>query len=142
METKLYIGNLAFSTTDDELKGLFAEAGTVTSVEVIKDRFTGSSKGFAFIEMSNQAEAEKAINLFNGYGLGERAIKVSPAKPREESGSGGFGGPRRDGGNRGGQGGPGGGRNRTVVVAVNAGTKITINQSKSIRTETEKENVR
>ena len=114
METKLYIGNLAFSTTEDELKGLFAEAGTITSCEVIKDRFTGSSKGFAFIEMSNQAEAEKAINLFNGYSLGERAIKVSPAKPREESaGSGGFGGPRRDGGNRGGQGGPGGGRNRT-----------------------------
>ncbi len=115
METKLYIGNLAFSTTDEELKNLFAEAGTVASVEVIKDRFTGSSKGFAFLEMSNQAEAEKAINMFNGYDLGNRTIKVSPARPREETGrgGGGFGGPRRDGGNRGGgQGGPGGGRNR------------------------------
>ncbi len=110
METKLYIGNLAFSTTDEELKNLFAEAGTVASVEVIKDRFTGSSKGFAFLQMSNQEEAEKAINMFNGYDLGNRAIKVSPARPREETGrgGGGFGGPRRDGG----QGGPRGGQNR------------------------------
>ena len=60
METKLYIGNLAFSTTEDELKGLFAEAGTITSCEVIKDRFTGSSKGFAFIEMSEPGRSRKS----------------------------------------------------------------------------------
>ena len=115
METKLYIGNLAFSTTEAELEALFAEAGKVTSVQVIKDRISGSSKGFAFIEMGSPAEAEKAVELFNGYSLSDRALKVSPARPREETGpgGGGFGGPRHDYSNRGkGQGGPGGGRNR------------------------------
>ena len=122
MESKLYIGNLPFSTTEDELRSLFAQAGTVSSVELIKDRFTGNSKGFAFVQMGTQAEAEKAMQMFNSYSLGNREIKVTPARPREEGGrggGGGFGGPRRnDGGGfgggqrRGGPGGPGGGGNR------------------------------
>ncbi len=113
METKLYVGNLPFSTTEDELRDLFTQAGAVSSVELIKDRFTGSSKGFAFVQMSTQAEAEKAISMFNGYKLANRELKVNPARPREE-GSRGGGGPRRnDGGGYGRRpGGPGGGGNR------------------------------
>jgi RNA recognition motif-containing protein len=97
METKIYVGNLTFDTTEDNLKELFAQAGTVASVTLIKDRDTGQSKGFAFIEMSNQAEAQKAIQMFNGKSLGSRELKVNLARPREERGPGGFGGP---GGNR------------------------------------------
>jgi RNA recognition motif-containing protein len=119
MDVKLYVGNLSFSTTEDELRTLFAQAGTVTSVALIKDRDTGTSKGFAFVEMSAQTGAENAIKMFNGYSLGNREIRVSPARPREETGrSGGGGGgysngPRRDTyGHSGGAGGPGGGRDR------------------------------
>ena len=90
METKLYVGNLSYSTTEDSLRTLFSEAGTVTSVELIKDRVTGSSKGFAFIEMSSQSEVEKAISTYNGYNLDNRQIKVSIAKPREERPQGGW----------------------------------------------------
>jgi RNA recognition motif-containing protein len=99
MDTKLYVGNLSFSTTEDQLRTLFAQAGTTTSVELIKDRSTGSSKGFAFVEMSTQAEAEKAIKTLNGFSLDNREIKVNVAKPKEEFGrSGGnnsFGSKRR-----------------------------------------------
>jgi cold-inducible RNA-binding protein len=96
METKLYVGNLAFSTTEDQLRALFSQAGTATSVELIKDRFTGNSKGFAFVQMSSQSEAEQAIKTFDGYSLENRAIKVSVAKPREDSGrTGGFNKTRR-----------------------------------------------
>lgn len=95
METKLYVGNLSFSTTEDELRTLFAKAGTTTSVELIKDRSTGNSKGFAFVQMSTQAEAESAIKMFNGYSLGNREIKVNLARPKEESGRGGGYGNRR-----------------------------------------------
>ncbi len=91
METKLYVGNLSFSTTEDELRALFAKAGTATSVELIKDRSTGNSKGFAFVQMSTQAEAESAIKMFNGYSLGNREIKVNLARPKEETGRGGGG---------------------------------------------------
>jgi cold-inducible RNA-binding protein len=105
MEIKIYVGNLSYTTTEDELKELFAQAGTVTSVALIKDRDTGQSKGFAFIEMSNQAEAEKAIQMYNGKTLGSRELKVNLARPREERGSGGYG---RGGGY--GSGGPGGNR--------------------------------
>ena len=87
MEIKLYVGNLSFTTTEDAICTLFAQAGTVTSVEVIKDRFTGNSKGFAFVQMSSQQEAEKAITMFNGYSLDNREIKVNPARPREDSGA-------------------------------------------------------
>ena len=85
MDVKLYVGNLSFSTTEDDLRTLFAQAGTVTSVALIKDRDSGQSKGFAFIEMSTQAEAESAIKQFNGYSLGNRELKVNVARPKEET---------------------------------------------------------
>ena len=100
MEVKLYVGNLSYSTTEEELRTLFAQAGTVASVALIKDRDTGYSKGFAFVEMGAQGEAEKAIKMFNGYSLGNRELKVNAARPKEDSGSrggagGGYGGKRR-----------------------------------------------
>ncbi len=91
MESKLYVGNLSYATTEDDLRNLFTQAGTVASVELIKDRDTGNSKGFGFIEMANQAEAEKAISLFNGTTLDNRTIKVNIARPREERPRGGGG---------------------------------------------------
>ncbi len=106
MEVKLYVGNLSYSTSEDELRTLFAQAGTVVSVAVIKDRDTGSSKGFAFVEMTTQAEAQSAITKFHNYQLGERPLTVNMAKPREErSGGGGYrsgggGGNSRGGGSR------------------------------------------
>ena len=84
MDVRLYVGNLAKSTTQDELSTLFAQAGPVTSVEIIKDRDTGESKGFAFINMPDQADADKAISMFNAYTLAEKELKVNIAKPRVE----------------------------------------------------------
>lgn len=84
METRLYVGNLSKSTTEEELNTLFAQAGKVTAVEVIKERKSGESKGFAFVTMSEQGEADTAVSMFNAYLLNDRALKVSPAKPREE----------------------------------------------------------
>ena len=75
---------MAKTTTEDELRALFVQAGTVTAVEVIKDRDTGQSKGFAFITMPEAAEAEKAISMFNAYALAERELKVNVARPRVE----------------------------------------------------------
>ncbi len=95
MENKLYVGNLPFSTTEEELRSLFAQAGTVVSVALIKDRDTGRSRGFAFVELSTQAEAEKAVSLFNNTPLDNRTLKVNLARPREEGGR-----PRRSGGDR------------------------------------------
>ena len=97
MELKLYVGNLEYSTTEDDLRTLFTQAGTVTSVALIKDRDTGRSKGFAFIEMSTQSEAQKAISMFNAFKMGERELAVNMARPKEER-SGGFGGNKRGGG--------------------------------------------
>jgi len=99
MEVKLYVGNLTYSTTEDDLRTMFAQAGTVASVALIKDRDTGQSKGFAFVEMSSQAEAQKGITLFNGKPLNGRDLTVNMARPREERGGfgssgGGFGGSR------------------------------------------------
>ena len=91
MEVKLYVGNLSFSTTEDDLRALFAKAGTVDAVALIKDRDTGSSKGFAFVTMTAQSEAEAAIKMFNGYTLGNREIKVNVARPREETGRSNYG---------------------------------------------------
>jgi len=91
MDTKLFVGNLSFDTTEEDLRSLFTQAGTVTSVALIKDRATGRSKGFAFIEMSNQSEAEQAIKLFNGYSLANREIKVDKAREKEERPSSGYG---------------------------------------------------
>ena len=84
MEAKLYVGNLSYTTSEDELRELFAQAGTVVSVAVIKDRDTGTSKGFGFVEMTSQVDAQKAIGLFNAYQLGERPLTVNMARPREE----------------------------------------------------------
>ena len=92
METKLYVGNLSYETTEDELRTLFAQAGTVSEVALIKDRDTGRSKGFAFVTMSSQDEATKAIQQFNGKSMGNRQLTVNAARPREERSGGGGGG--------------------------------------------------
>jgi RNA recognition motif-containing protein len=84
METKLYVGNLSYTTTEDDLRTLFSQAGTVASVFLVKDRDSGRSKGFAFVEMSNQTEAEQAIRMFNGKPFGDRDLKIDKARPREE----------------------------------------------------------
>ena len=86
MEVKLYVGNLSYSTTEEHLRELFSQAGNVTSVALIKDRTTGQSKGFAFIEMDAQASAQKAITMFNDYAMNDRQLAVSFARPREERG--------------------------------------------------------
>ncbi len=108
MPVKLYVGNLPYTTSEDELRELFAQAGSVVSVAVIRDRDSGRSKGFGFVEMASDADAQAAISKFNSYKLGDRALTVNPARPREERGD--FGG----GGGRGGYGGSrgGGGRDR------------------------------
>ena len=102
MEPKLYVGNLPYSTTGEQLREMFSQAGKVVSADVIKDRMSGQSKGFAFVQMETQAEAEKAISMFNGFKMGNRELKVNLARPKEDTGRG-FGGPR---------GGSGGGYNR------------------------------
>ena len=92
MTMKLYVGNLAFQTSSDELKTLFAQAGTVESVSLIEDRETGRSRGFGFIEMSTKEEGAAAISQFNGKEMGGRALTVNEAKPRENRNGGGGGG--------------------------------------------------
>jgi RNA recognition motif-containing protein len=82
MEVRLYVGNMAKSTTPDELKTLFAQAGNVSAVDIIKDRDSGQSKGFGFVTMTDQVESEKAISMFNAYSLAEHDLKVNVAKPR------------------------------------------------------------
>ena len=95
MSMKLYVGNLAFQTSSEELQTLFAQAGTVESVSLIEDRETGRSRGFGFVEMSTKEEGAAAIQQFNGKDLGGRALNVNEAKPREDRGGGGRnGGPR------------------------------------------------
>jgi RNA recognition motif-containing protein len=84
MDVKLYVGNLSYSTTEDDLRTLFAKAGQVASVTLITDRDTGNSKGFGFVEMNTQVEAEQAITMLNGFNLGDRVLKVNLAKPRED----------------------------------------------------------
>ena len=84
MDAKLYVGNLSYTTNEESLRRAFAQAGTVVSVDIIKDRETGRTKGFAFVTMNNQEEAENAIKLWNGKTLDNREIKVNIARPREE----------------------------------------------------------
>ena len=84
MEVRLYVGNLAKTTTEAELKTLFAQAGSVASVDMVIDRTSGESKGFAFVTMSEQAEADKAISMFNAYSLADKELKVNVAKPKVE----------------------------------------------------------
>jgi RNA recognition motif-containing protein len=86
MDAKLYVGNMAYNTTEDDLRGLFSQAGTVNSVALIKDRTTGMSKGFAFVEMDTRDNAQKAITMFNEFLINERQLAVSYARPREERG--------------------------------------------------------
>jgi len=108
MGNKLYVGNLAYSVRDEELQQAFGEFGTVTSAKVMMDRDTGRSKGFGFVEMGSDAEAQAAIQGMNGQSLSGRAIVVNEARPREER-PGGFRGPYGGGGGGGGYGGGGGG---------------------------------
>ena len=102
MSMKLYVGNLAFQTSSEDLQQLFAQAGTVESASVIEDRETGRSRGFGFIEMASKEEGQAAIQQFNGREVGGRALNVNEAKPREDRGG------RNGGGNGGGRGGYGG----------------------------------
>ena len=121
MATKLFVGYLSFNTTEGDLLELFKQAGNVTSCELIMDKFTGKSRGFAFIQMGTQEEANKAVTDFNGKELDGRALTVNEARPREErprgdfgggGGGGGFGGGGRGGKRDFGGGGGGGGRGR------------------------------
>ncbi|MGH9904754.1 MAG: RNA recognition motif domain-containing protein [Pyrinomonadaceae bacterium] len=112
MTMKLYVGNLAFSTSSQDLQELFASAGTVQSASVVEDRDTGRSRGFGFVEMSSKEEGEAAIAQLNGKEVGGRSLTVNEAKPRENRGGGGrggFGGGRSGGGYGGGNRGGGGG---------------------------------
>jgi cold-inducible RNA-binding protein len=113
MPTKLYVGNLAYSVTNEDLEGLFSQAGKVDSAVVVVDKFSGQSRGFGFVEMADSNDAARAIEEFNETELKGRNIRVNEARPREGGGGprgggggGGFGGPR------GGGGGGGGGRDR------------------------------
>jgi hypothetical protein len=121
MGNKLYVGNLSYNIRDEELQQAFAQYGSVSSAKVMMDRETGRSKGFGFVEMGSDAEAQAAINGMNGQALDGRAIVVNEARPREErpggfgggggrsGGGGGYGGGGRSGGGGGGYGGGGGG---------------------------------
>ncbi|OGW01868.1 MAG: RNA-binding protein [Nitrospinae bacterium RIFCSPLOWO2_01_FULL_39_10] len=103
MAKKLYVGNISYQTTEDDLNTLFSQAGNIESVKIINDQYSGRSKGFGFVEFSTQEEADKAVSMFNGYALGERKLIVNEARPQA---------PKRSGGGFGGGGGGGGGRGR------------------------------
>src|SRR3712207_1299474 len=111
MSMKLYVGNLSFQTSSEDLQQLFGQAGTVESASVVEDRDTGRSRGFGFVEMSSNEEGQAAIQQFNGKEVNGRSLTVNEARPREDRGGGGRGGGGRGGfgGNRGGGGGRGGG---------------------------------
>jgi cold-inducible RNA-binding protein len=108
MSMKLYVGNLAFQTSSDDLQQLFSQAGTVESASVVEDRETGRSRGFGFVEMATAEDGAKAIEQFNGKEFNGRNLNVNEARPREDRGGRGGGGGR--GGYGGGRGGGGGGR--------------------------------
>jgi cold-inducible RNA-binding protein len=118
MGTKLYVGNLSFNTTETDLQDLFAQAGPVQEVTLMQDKFTGKSRGFAFVTMTTEADAQKAVTEFNGKTVEGRPLTVNEARPREPrppggggrgSGGGGYGGGGYGGGGGGGYGGGGGG---------------------------------
>jgi RNA recognition motif-containing protein len=106
MSMKLYVGNISFTTTNQDLNDLFGQVGTVESANIIEDRETGRSRGFGFVEMASREDGEKAIEELNGKEFGGRELKVNEAKPQESRGGGG-------GGGRGGYGGGGGRGNRS-----------------------------
>jgi len=117
---KLYVGNLSFQTTSEDLQQLFAQAGTVESASVVEDRDTGRSRGFGFVEMASKEEGEKAIEQFNGTDMNGRNLTDNEARPREDRGNrgggggrGGYGGGGNRSGGRGGYGGGGGGRDNS-----------------------------
>ena len=113
MSMKLYVGNLSFQTSSEDLQELFSQAGTVESANVVEDRDTGRSRGFGFVEMATKEEGEAAIAQFNGKEFGGRNLTVNEARPREDRGGrGGFGGGGNRGGGGGGRGGYGGGGGR------------------------------
>jgi RNA recognition motif-containing protein len=119
MSIKLYVGNLSFQTSSEDLQDLFSQAGTVESASVVEDRETGRSRGFGFVEMATKEEGEAAIQQFNGKEVNGRNLNVNEARPREDRGGGGgggrggyAGGGGRNGGGGGGRGGYGGGGNR------------------------------
>jgi RNA recognition motif-containing protein len=109
MSTKLYVGNLSFRVTSDDLQEHFAQAGSVESANIVQDRETGRSRGFGFVEMSTEEDANNAIAQFNGQEYDGRNMVVNEARPREEGGGGGRGGNRGGGGGYGGGGSRGGG---------------------------------
>jgi RNA recognition motif-containing protein len=102
MGTKLYVGGLPYSTTEQQLSELFSQQGSVASAKVITDKFTGQSRGFGFVEMATEGEAQKAITALNGTQLDGRTMTVNEAKPQEKRAGGGFGG-GGGGGDRGGR---------------------------------------
>ena len=106
MSMKLYVGNLSFQTSSEDLQQLFAQAGTVESASVVEDRETGRSRGFGFVEMSSNEEGQAAISQFNGKEINGRSLTVNEARPREDRGG------NRGGGGGGGRGGYGGGGGR------------------------------
>ena len=110
MSMKLYVGNLAFQTSSDDLQQLFSQAGTVESASVVEDRETGRSRGFGFVEMATAEEGQKAIEQFNGKEFNGRNLNVNEARPREDRGGRGGGGGGGRGGFGGNRGGGGGGR--------------------------------
>jgi RNA recognition motif-containing protein len=112
MGNKLYVGNLSFNATETDLQDYFAQAGAVTEVMLVQDKFTGKSRGFAFVTMASDAEAANAITMFHGKTMDGRPLTVNEARPREDrppGGGGGYGGGRGGGGGGGGRGGYGGG---------------------------------
>src|SRR4029078_9735419 len=110
MGKKLYVGNLSYTVDSSELEQLFSQHGQVVSAQIINDRDTGRSKGFGFVEMANDDEADAAVTALNGQQHNGRALTVNEARPREDRGGGGGGGRGGDGGGGGGYGGGGGGR--------------------------------
>ena len=112
MAKKIYVGNLSFQTSEAELSDMFSEIGQVESVQIITDRDTGRSKGFGFVQMSDDEAAEKAIAQFNGKEVNGRNLTVNEARPMEKRDSGSRGGGGGGGRDRGGRGGGGGGRGR------------------------------
>jgi RNA recognition motif-containing protein len=110
MTKKLYVGNLSYSTTEEQIRELFSQAGEIESIALITDRETGRAKGFGFVEMKTEEGSREAIKRFNGYSLNNRTLTVNEARPREERSGGGGGGGFGGGGDR--RGGGGGDRDR------------------------------